>query len=405
MADAYVLATVRTPRGKGSARGALAGVSPLALVTGLLDALRARGVPADAVDDLVLGCASQIGEQGGNLARTAALVAGLAPRTPGVTLNRFCTSGLDAVNLASARVRAGDLSLAIAGGVESVSRVPMFSDGAPLWTDAAIRAATGSVHMGVAADVVATLDGVDRAELDTYAGLTRSRARAAWADGRAARSVVPVRDRDGVVVLDHDELVGWAPSAEDLAGLPPAFASFGADGQDALALAWHPELERLGGVRHLHTRASAPSLADAAALVVVGDRAAAVRCGLTPRARIVATATCAGDPLLMLTAGQDAIVDVLGRARVRATDVAVIEFAEAFAALCLRLRRDLGLAAEQLNPGGGTIAMGHAFGATGAILLANVVDELERTGGRYGIAAVSGAAGLGVATLVERCAA
>ena len=383
--DAFVLGAVRTPRGKGSARGALAGVTPLALVRGLCDALVARGVPADGIDDVVLGCASQVGEQGGNLARTAALVAGLGDGVPGVTINRFCASGLDAVNLAAARVRAGDASLVLAGGVESVSRVPMFTDGGPLWTDPAVGAAARFVDMGVAADLVATREGLERPALDAYALRTRERARAAWTDGRAARSVVAVRDASGAVVLDRDELVAWAPSADEVAALPPAFAELAGPAR-----------------RHLHTRASSPSLADAAALVVVGDRAAAERTGLAPRARIVASATCAGDPLVMLTAGQDAIVRVLARAGLAPRDIDVFEFAEAFAALCLRLERDLRIDPTRLNPGGGTIAMGHAFGATGTILLAGVVDELERTGGRYGIAAVSGAAGLGVATLVER---
>ncbi len=383
--DVFVYATVRTPRGKGSTRGALAGVTPLALVRGLCDELVARELPPDGVDDVVLGCASQVGDQGGNLARTAALVAGLGDRVPGVTLNRYCASGLDAVNTAAARVRAGDLSLAVAGGVESVSRVPMFTDGGPLWTDPAVIAAARFVHMGVAADLVATREGFERPALDAYALRTRARARAAWADGRAARSVVPVRDEHGAVTLDRDELVAWAPSADDVAALPPAFAEL-------------PGPER----RHLHTRASSPSLADAAALAVVGDRAAGERTGMKPRARIVASVTCAGDPLVMLTAGQDAIERLLARAGLAPRDIDVFEFAEAFAALCLRLERDLAIDPARLNPGGGTIAMGHAFGATGAILLANVVDELERSGGRYGIAAVSGAAGVGVATLLER---
>jgi acetyl-CoA C-acetyltransferase len=401
--DVYVLGAVRTPRGKGSARGALAGISPLALVVGLCDALVERGVPRDGIDDLVLGCASQVGEQGGNLARTAALLAGLGNEVPGVTINRFCASGLDAVNIAAARVRAGDASLVVAGGVESVSRVPMFSDGGPLWTDPAIGAALGSVHMGIAADIVATLEDYKRPVLDAYALRTRERARAAWADGRAARSVVPVLDEGGRVVLDRDELVDWAPTAADVAALPPAFADVGASGQDAIALLRKPWLRDFGGVLHVHTRASSPALADAAALVVVGDRAAADRTGLVPRARIVATATCAGDPLIMLTAGQDAILKAVMRHGLRTEDIDVYEFAEAFAALCVKLERDFGLDPARLNAGGGTIAMGHAFGATGAILLGNVVDELERTGGRYGVAAVSGAAGLGVATLVERC--
>ncbi|HUQ06887.1 MAG TPA: acetyl-CoA C-acyltransferase [Kofleriaceae bacterium] len=410
--DVFVLAAVRTPRGKGSKRGALAGISPLALVAGLCDALVERGVPRGAapqegrprgVDDVVLGCASQVGEQGGNLARTAALLAGLGDEVPGVTINRFCASGLDAVNIAAARVRAGDASLVLAGGVESVSRVPMFSDGGPLWTDPAVGAALGSVHMGIAADIVATLEGYTRAELDAYALRTRERARAAWADGRAARSVVPVLDEGGRVVLDRDELVDWAPTAAEVAALPPAFADLGAAGQDAIALLRKPWLRDFGGVLHLHTRASSPPLADAAALVVVGDRAAAERTGLAPRARIVATATCAGDPLIMLTAGQDAILKAVMRHGLQPEDIDVYEFAEAFSALCIKLERDFGIPPERLNAGGGTIAMGHAFGATGAILLANAVDELERTGRRYAVAAVSGAAGLGVATLLERC--
>jgi acetyl-CoA C-acetyltransferase len=395
--DAFVLATARTPRGKGSKRGALAGVTPLELVRGLVDVLVERGMPREGLDDFILGFASQVGEQGGNLARTAALVAGLGNDVPGVTINRFCASGLDAVNMAAARIRSADASLVLAGGVESVSRVPMFTDGGPLWTDPAVGRATGSVHMGIAADIVATLEGFAREELDAYALRTRERARAAWADGRDARSVVSTSG------LDRDELLEYAPTGDEVAALPPAFAELGASGQDALAIARMPVLSDFGGIRHLHTRASSPALADAAALVVVGDRAAADRIGLAPRARIVATATCAGDPLVMLTAGQDAIMRVLVKAGLAPRDVDIYEFAEAFSALCVRLERDFGIDPARLNPNGGTIALGHAFGATGAILLMNAVDELERTGGRYAVAAVSGAAGLGVATLVERC--
>ena len=397
--DAVVLDAVRTPRGKGSPRGALYPFTPLTLVRGLLDALVARGVAPAAVDDLVLGIASQLDGQGGNLARTAALVAGWGDGVPGATLNRFCASGLDAVNLAAARIRAGDAALIVAGGVEQVSRVPLFADRGPLWTDPDVRRAAGSIHMGVAADLIATLEGFDRAALDAYAAATRARARAAHADRRAARTLVPVRDATGAIALDHDELLGAAPTDAELAALPPAFADLGAGGDDALALARHPALT---AIRHVHTRGTSPSLADAAALVVVGDRAAADRLGLRPRARIVATATCAGDPVVMLTAGQDAITRVLARAGLRPADLDVVEYAEAFAASCLRLARDLELGPDRLNPGGGTIAAGHAFGATGAILLGNLVDELDRRGARWGVAAVSGAAGLGVATLVER---
>ncbi len=388
MSDAFVLAGVRTPRGKASPRGALHGTSPLQLVTTLLGALP---VPAREVDDVLLGCATQVDAQGCNLARTAALVAGWD--VPGATVNRFCASGLDAANLGAARVRAGDASVVVAGGVESVSNVPMFSDRGPLYADPVVMAAVGSVHMGIAADLVATREGFAREQLDAYALGTRERARRGWASGVAASSVVPVAG------CTRDELVDHAPSAAELAALPPAFAELGAAGQDAVVRARFPELREL---RHLHTRATSPPLADAAALLLLGDAAAAVRLGLRPRARIVGSFTCADDPVIMLTAGQTAVERALARAGLHARDIDVFEFAEAFSALCLRFQRDLDARDDRFNPHGGTLALGHAFGATGAILLLNVVDELERRGGRYGVAAVSGAAGVGVATIVER---
>jgi acetyl-CoA C-acetyltransferase len=404
MSEASVLAGVPTPRGKASPRGALHGTPPLRLVTGLLEALAERGVKASSVEDMLLGCATQVDGQGCNLARTATLTAGWGPAgtgVPGATVNRFCASGLDAANLAAARVRAGDAQLVLAGGVESVSTVPMFSDRGPLYADAAVMKATGSVHMGIAADLVATRERFDRGTLDEYALRTRAKARAGWTSGAAATSVVPVRDASGKVVCARDELVDYAPTAAEVAALPPAFAELGADGQDAIVRARHPEMRE---IHHLHTRASSPPLADAAALVAIGDLVAAGRLALRPRARILATIACADDPVVMLTAGQTAVERLLDRARLRAADVDVYEFAEAFSALCLRFQRDLDVRDDRLNPNGGTLALGHAFGATGAILLLNVVDELERRGGRYGVAAVSGAAGVGVATLVERVA-
>jgi acetyl-CoA C-acetyltransferase len=298
-------------------------------------------------------------------------------------------------------VQAGADDLIVAGGVESVSRVPMFSDGAPLWTDADVIRRVGSIHMGVAGDLVATLEGFAREELDAYGVLTQQRAASAWGEGRFARSLVPATDDAGKVVLDHDEHVRTDATIERLAAMEPAFAELGADGQDALALARHPELER---IEHLHTRGTSPSLADAAGLVLVGSLEAAERLGLAPRARIVSTAVRSVDPVTMLTAGQLAVEDALARAKLTPDDVDLFEFAEAFAALCLKFRRDLGVGPDRFNVNGGTIAMGHAFGATGAILLATLVDELERREGRYGVVAVSGAAGLGVGAVVERVA-
>jgi acetyl-CoA C-acetyltransferase len=336
---------------------------------------------------VVLGAASQVGEQGANLARTAVLRAGWGSGVPGVTVNRFCASGLDAVAQTAARIRAGDLDLAVAGGVESVSRVPMFSDGGPLWSD------PGAVHMGVAADLNATIDGWTRDQLDGYAVETQAKAARAWEAGHYATSVVPVG------AFAADELVRRDTTAQALAALPPAFADLGRAGQDAAALAAHPAV---GAIAHRHTVGTSPALADGAALVLLGSGAAAEATGLRPRARVVAAATVATDPVIMLTAGQEAVGKVLARAGLRPADVDVYEFAEAFSALCLRFRRDLDAGPDRLNPNGGTIAMGHAFGATGAILLGGCVDELERRDGRYGVAAVSGAAGLGVAVLIER---
>ncbi|SDH16007.1 acetyl-CoA C-acyltransferase [Klenkia brasiliensis] len=399
MTDAYVLDFVRSPRGKGSRRGALHGHGPVELVTGLQHALVDRtGLDAGRVEDVVLGCASQVDEQGANLARTATLLAGWGDRVPGVTLNRFCASGVDAVAQTAGRIRGGDLDLAVAGGVESVSRVPMFTDRGPLWADPATISAVGSVHMGIAADLNATLDGFTREQLDAYAVETHAKAAAAWDAGRYAGSVVPFTGPDGEPVT-RDELVRPGTSAESLAQLPPAFAELGAQGQDALVAAAHPGV---GPLRHEHTVGTSPALADGAALLLLGSRAAAEAAGLRARARVVASATAATDPVVMLTAGQQAVEAVLARAGLTAADVDVFEFAEAFAALCLRFRRDLDAGPDRLNPDGGTIAMGHAFGATGAILVGQCVAELEAREGRYGVAAVSGAAGLGVAVLVER---
>jgi acetyl-CoA C-acetyltransferase len=385
---------LRTARGKGSAKGSLHHLSPTELVVRLQRALVDRtGLDPSQIDDVALGIASQNGEQGANLPRTAALLAGWGEHVPGVSLNRFCASGIDAVAQTAARVRADDLELAVAGGVESVSRVPMFSDEGPLWSDPDTIRRVGSIHMGIAADLNATLDGWKREQLDAYGLETQTKAAAAWDAGFYTRAVVPL---DGFAV---DELVRRGTTLESLAALPPAFAELGASGQDAIAIAAHPEA---GAVDHRHTVGTSPAIADAAALVLLGSRAAAEANALRPRARVVAAATASTDPVIMLTAGQQAVEKVIAKAGLRPGDVDVFEFAEAFSALCLKFRRDLDAGPERMNPNGGTIAMGHAFGATGAILIGQCVEELQARGGRYGVAAVSGAAGLGVAVLVER---
>lgn len=394
---------VRTPRGKASAKGCLHHRSALDLVTSLQAALVSRtGLDPAEVDDVVLGVASQTGEQGADLARTATLLAGWGEGVPGVTLNRFCASGIDAVAQAAARIRASDGDLLVAGGVESVSRVPIFSDGGSLWTDPAVIAAVGSVHMGIAADLNATIDGWTREQLDAYAVETHAKAHAAWQSGAFDRAVVAqpgASDNGRKSQVTTDELIRPGTSLEALAALPAAFAEVGAAGQDALVSTKHPDV---GPLRHVHTVGTSPQMADGAALLLMGDESAAEAAGIQPRARIVATATAAVDPVIMLTAGQLAVEKVLARAGLAPDDIDVFEFAEAFAALCLRFRRDLGAGPDRMNPNGGTMAMGHAFGATGAIMVGGCVDELHRRGGRYGVAAVSGAAGLGVAVLLER---
>ena len=400
MTEAYVLEAVRTPRGKAKDGGGLSAVTPLRLLEILLSALVARtGLDPATVDDVVIGCASQVGDQGGGLARTAVLAAGWPPSVPGMTVNRYCASGIDAVAVAASLIRSGQASLVVAGGVESVSRVPLFADRGPLWCDAALVERIGSVHMGIAADVVATEDGYARDELDVYGLRSQRRAAAAWRNGHFDRSLVPVLGDDGEVLLAYDEHVRPDLSEASVAALEPAFAALGAAGQDELVLR---HLPGLGAVRHLHTRATSPSMADGAGLLLLGSARAAERLGLAPRARVLSSASAGGHPVRMLVAGQHAAGTALDRAGVRPDQLDVVEFAEAFAALCLKLQREFGLDDEVLNPNGGTIAMGHAFGATGAILTAGCVDELERRGGRYGVAAVSGAAGSGAALVLER---
>ena len=371
----YIVAALRTPRGKGSARGALHGHTPVTLVTHLLAALRARAT--DHVDDFVLGCANPVGEQAGNVARSALLAAGWPVAVPALMVNRYCTSGLDAIAIGAAKVRAGEVALVLAGGVESVSRV------AP---------PTMLADIGVAADLIATIEGVSREACDEYAHGTRAKASAA----PPGPSIVPIGD------LARDENIGFQPTRDELAALPLLFDTAAYTAPNATANAWLAASTTPRELRHVHTRGNSPSLADAAALALVGTAEAARRIGVAPRARIVATASAAADPVVMLTAGQDAVERVLAKVGVRAADVAVFEFAEAFAASCLRFMRMLDVGSDRFNPNGGTIARGHAYGATGAALVVDALEELERRRERYAVIGVSGAAGLGAAMLIER---
>jgi acetyl-CoA C-acetyltransferase len=398
--DAYILDAVRTPRGAAKKTGALASVKPIDLLAALYRALEQRsGLDTALVDDVVLGCATQTGEQGANIARISALYAGWSERVSGTTLNRFCCSGLDAINYAALKVSSGLERLVVAGGVESASRVPMFGDNGAWFADPLVRERTGFVHMGVAADLVATLEGFDRAELDAYAVESHQRAAHARDAGHFAPSLVPVCGPDGQLLLDRDELIRSDTSAEKLAAFEPSFAEFGAQGMDALALARYPQIDQL---RHLHHRGNSPALADGASLLLIGNQAQAEALGLRPRARIRAFANAACEPVIMLAAAQAATQQAIANAGLTLAQIDRFEFNEGFAAPVLKLQRDLGISPERLNVNGGTIAMGHALGATGGMLIATLLDELERSGLRFGVAAIMGGAGLGTATLIER---
>ncbi|MFI5907763.1 acetyl-CoA C-acetyltransferase [Dactylosporangium sp. NPDC051541] len=399
--EAFVFDAIRTPRGRGKKNGSLHGVKPISLVVGLIDEMRARnpGLDPERIDDVVLGVVSPIGDQGSDIARIAAIAAGLGETAAGVQLNRFCASGLEAVNIAAQKVRAGWEDMVLAGGVESMSRVAMGSDGGAWAMDPETNLATGFVPQGIGADLIATMDGYSREDVDAYALESQTRAAKAWAGGHFARSVIPVRDRNGLVVLDRDEHVR-ASTMEGLGALPASFAPIGElGGFDAVALQKYHWVERID---HVHTAGNSSGIVDGASLVLVGSEAAGREFGLTPRARIVAAAVSGADPLIMLTGPAPASRKALAKAGLTVDDIALVEMNEAFAAVVLHFAKDMGFALDQVNVNGGAIAMGHPLGATGGMLLGTLVDELERRGDRYGLATMCVGGGMGIATIVER---
>ena len=401
MAEAFVYDHVRTPRGKGKAVGTLHEVKPVDLVVGLLDEVRTRNPSLDpaAVDDVVLGVVTPIGDQGGDIAKTAALAAGYPETVAGVQLNRFCASGLEAVNQAAQRVRSGFEELILAGGVESMSRVPMGSDGGAWAADPATALKTGFVPQGIGADLIATLGGWTRDDVDAYAAESHHRAAKAWANGYFSGSVVPVRDLNGLVVLDHDETVRPDTSPEGLAGLKPSFAQMGKDaGFDDVALEKYHWVERID---HVHHAGNSSGIVDGAAIMVIGSERAGADLGLTPRARVLATAVSGADPTIMLTGPAPASRKALAKAGLDVDDIDLFEINEAFAAVALRFMRDLDISPEITNVNGGAIAMGHPLGATGAMILGTLIDELERRDLRRGLATLCVGGGMGIATIVE----
>jgi acetyl-CoA C-acetyltransferase len=399
--EAFVYDALRTPRGRGKQTGSLHGTKPISLVVGLIDEVRRRhpGLDPALVDDVVLGVVSPLGDQGSVIAKTAAVAAGLPDTVAGVQLNRFCASGLEAVNTAAQKVRSGWDDLVLAGGVESMSRVPMGSDGGAWAMDPETNYQTGFVPQGVGADLIATLDGFSREDVDRFALESQSRAAKAWSNGYFARSVVPVLDRNGVTVLDRDEHIRES-TMEGLGALPSSFAAIGdLGGFDAVALQKYHWVERID---HVHTAGNSSGIVDGASLVLIGSEEAGGQAGLTPRARVVSAAVSGSDPTIMLTGPAPATRKALAKAGLTADDIDLVEINEAFAAVVLHYCADMGFDHEIVNVNGGAIAMGHPLGATGGMILGTLLDELERRQLRYGLATLCVGGGMGIATIIER---
>ncbi|MFI2317339.1 acetyl-CoA acetyltransferase [Streptomyces sp. CB00072] len=400
--EAFVYDAIRTPRGRGKANGALHGTKPIDLVVGLIHEIRGRFPDLDpaAIDDIVLGVVSPLGDQGSDIARIAAIAAGLPDSVAGVQENRFCASGLEAVNLAAAKVRSGWEDLVLAGGVESMSRVPMGSDGGAWAMDPMTSFETGFAPQGIGADLIATIGGFGRRDVDEYAALSQERAAAAWKDGRFARSVVPVKDRNGLLVLDHDEHLRPGTTADSLAALKPSFEGIGEmGGFDAVALQKYHWVEKID---HVHHAGNSSGIVDGASLVAIGSKEVGERYGMTPRARIVSAAVSGSEPTIMLTGPAPATRKALAKAGLTIDDIDLVEINEAFAGVVLRFVKDMGLSLDKVNVNGGAIALGHPLGATGAMLLGTVIDELERRDQRFGLVTLCVGGGMGVATVVER---
>jgi acetyl-CoA C-acetyltransferase len=401
MAEAFVYDHLRTPRGKGKAAGSLHEVKPIDLVVGLIDELRTRNPNLDTarIDDVVLGVVSPVMEQGGDIAKTAALAAGLPETTAGVQLNRFCASGLEAVNQAASRVRGGFEDMILAGGVESMSRVPMGSDGGAWASDPATALKTGFVPQGIGADLIATIEGWTRDDVDAFAAESNHRAAKAWANGYFDKSVIPVRDLNGVTILDHDELIRPDTTPEGLAGLKASFAQIGADaGFDDVALEKYHWVEK---INHVHHAGNSSGIVDGSALMLIGSEQVGTDLGLTPRARIISAAVSGADPTIMLTGPAPAARKALAKAGLEVGDIDLFEINEAFAAVAMRFMRDMDITPEITNVNGGAIAMGHPLGATGAMILGTLIDELERRDLRRGLATLCVGGGMGIATIVE----
>jgi len=401
MTDAYIYDHVRSPRGRGKQGGSLNSITPMNLTTQVLRALRDRNnLDTSLLDDVILGCVTPVGEQGANIARVAAIMADYAESVPGKQINRFCASGLEAVNTAAAQVMSGQSDAAVGGGVECMSRVPMGSDGGAMAIDPQTAYKSYFAPQGIGADLIATLHGFSREDVDAYAVASQHRAAEAWSKGYFGKSVVPIRNHVGDVVLEHDETVRGDASMESLAGLNPAFAMMGDQaGFDDVALQKYPQVE---AINHVHTAGNSSGIVDGAAAVLVGSRAAGERMGLKPRARIRAFASIGSEPTIMLTGPAPASLKALKRAGMSTSDIDLWELNEAFASVVLLYMKLLDIPHEKINVNGGAIAMGHPLGATGAIVLGTLLDEMERRDLSTGLVTLCIGAGMGTATIIER---
>ncbi|MGY3644370.1 acetyl-CoA C-acetyltransferase [Pseudomonas sp. PK-RTE-24] len=400
MTEALIFDALRTPRGKGKADGALHSVKPVNLVAGLLSALQARtALDTSQVDDVVLGCVTPIGDQGSDIAKTAVQVADWDVSVAGVQINRFCASGLEAVNLGAMKVRSGFEDLVVVGGVESMSRVPMGSDGGAWALDPQTNLHSHFTPQGVGADLIATLEGFSRQDVDAYALHSQQKAARALADGSFNKSLVPVQDQNGIILLDHDEFIRAESTLEGLGKLKPSFEMIGQMGFDATALRVYSHVER---INHVHTPGNSSGIVDGAALMLIGSEAKGRALGLQPRARIVATAVTSTDPTIMLTGPAPATRKALAKAGLRVEDIDLFEVNEAFASVVLKFIKDMAVDPGKVNVNGGSIAMGHPLGATGCAILGTLLDELEARNLRYGLATLCVGGGMGIATIIER---
>ena len=399
MSEAYIIDAIRTPRGKGKKDGSLYEVKPITLLITLLNELKDRHqLDTSKVDDIVLGCVTPIGDQGADIAKTAAIAAGWDNDVAGVQINRFCASGLEAVNMAAQKVRSGWEDLVVAGGVESMSRVPMGSDGGPWALDPETNMAANFVPQGIGADLIATIDGYTRSDVDTFAENSQKKAAAAQAKGYFNQSIVAVKDKAGVTILAEDEFIKPHTTAAGLAKLNPSFAMMGQMGFDAIALQKYPEV---GQINHVHHAGNSSGIVDGAALVLLASEKAVQEHGLKPRAKVLATALVGSDPTIMLTGPAPAARKALAKAGLTIDDIDLFEVNEAFAAVVMRFITELKVDPAKVNVNGGAIAMGHPLGATGAMILGTLLDELERQGKKRGLATLCVGGGMGIATIIE----